>query len=210
MQYSEYISMYSKFNIQDCCKYIKIQRIKVKDHRLTVQLQRNMAAEIEAKVICANGEQRASWALKEADYVMCESHVSEKIHLLLTLNTISAEKKFYYFPFAHWPFAKFCVQIQIKIWKPRMWLAVNTEKLPTSPATKPVLELLWILSVRPKGMSCGPGSTLPLYTTAQAHTPSLERSFQSQHHRTEFWPNMVLPLSHKVKGSLQQLLLLLQ
>lgn len=45
-----------------------------------------MVSEIEDKFICAKGEQRASCALKETAYIMCESHVSEK-------NTSTADTK---------------------------------------------------------------------------------------------------------------------
>jgi len=50
----------------------QVERVEVKDVRLPVQLQRAMAAEAEAarearaKVIAAEGEQKASTALKEA------------------------------------------------------------------------------------------------------------------------------------------------
>ena len=58
---------------------IKVERVEVKDVRLPVQLQRAMAAEAEAsrearaKVIAAEGEQKASRALKEAADVMIQS-----------------------------------------------------------------------------------------------------------------------------------------
>ncbi|KAG0717037.1 Erythrocyte band 7 integral membrane protein [Chionoecetes opilio] len=58
---------------------VKVERVEIKDVRLPVQLQRAMAAEAEAarearaKVIAAEGEQRASRALKEAADVINES-----------------------------------------------------------------------------------------------------------------------------------------
>ncbi|KAK4316929.1 hypothetical protein Pmani_011956 [Petrolisthes manimaculis] len=58
---------------------VKVERVEIKDVRLPVQLQRAMAAEAEAarearaKVIAAEGEQRASRALKEAAEVINES-----------------------------------------------------------------------------------------------------------------------------------------
>uniref|UniRef100_A0A1I8ITG2 PHB domain-containing protein n=1 Tax=Macrostomum lignano TaxID=282301 RepID=A0A1I8ITG2_9PLAT len=73
---------------------VKVERVEVKDVRLPVQLQRAMAAEAEAarearaKVIAAEGEQKASRALKEAADVLNES----PLRYLQTLNTISAEK----------------------------------------------------------------------------------------------------------------------
>ena len=56
-----------------------MERVEVKDVRLPVQLQRAMAAEAEAarearaKVIAAEGEHKASSALKEAAHVIEES-----------------------------------------------------------------------------------------------------------------------------------------
>ncbi|KAJ8300205.1 hypothetical protein KUTeg_021724 [Tegillarca granosa] len=77
---------------------VKVERVEVKDVRLPVQLQRAMAAEAEAarearaKVIAAEGEQKASRALKEAADVMVESPAALQLRYLQTLNTISAEK----------------------------------------------------------------------------------------------------------------------
>ena len=58
---------------------VRVERVEVKDVRLPVQLQRAMAAEAEAarearaKVIAAEGEHKASSALKEAAHVIEES-----------------------------------------------------------------------------------------------------------------------------------------
>lgn len=77
---------------------VKVERVEVKDVRLPVQLQRAMAAEAEAsrearaKVIAAEGEQKASRALKEAADVIAESPAAIQLRYLQTLNTISAEK----------------------------------------------------------------------------------------------------------------------
>ncbi|XP_064650286.1 band 7 protein AGAP004871-like isoform X8 [Lineus longissimus] len=77
---------------------ILVERVEVKDVRLPVQLQRAMAAEAEAarearaKVIAAEGEQKASRALKEAADVINESPAALQLRYLQTLNTISAEK----------------------------------------------------------------------------------------------------------------------
>jgi len=63
-----------------------------------VQLQRAMAAEAEAarearaKVIAAEGEHKASRALKDAADVMRESPAALQLRYLQTLNSISAEK----------------------------------------------------------------------------------------------------------------------
>ncbi|ELU10940.1 hypothetical protein CAPTEDRAFT_172850 [Capitella teleta] len=77
---------------------IKVERVEIKDVRLPVQLQRAMAAEAEAarearaKVIAAEGENKAAHALKEASEVMNESSSALQLRYLQTLNTISAEK----------------------------------------------------------------------------------------------------------------------
>ncbi|ESO96028.1 hypothetical protein LOTGIDRAFT_116115 [Lottia gigantea] len=69
-----------------------------KDVRLPHQLQRAMAAEAEAarearaKIIAAEGEQKASKALKEAADIMVDSPAALQLRYLQTLNTISAEK----------------------------------------------------------------------------------------------------------------------
>uniref|UniRef100_A0A914VXM4 Band 7 domain-containing protein n=1 Tax=Plectus sambesii TaxID=2011161 RepID=A0A914VXM4_9BILA len=77
---------------------VKVERVEVKDVRLPQQLQRAMAAEAEstrearAKVIAAEGEQKASRALKEAADVMAESPGALQLRYLQTLSSISAEK----------------------------------------------------------------------------------------------------------------------
>merc|ERR1719323_1378172 len=77
---------------------IKVERVEIKDARLPVQLQRAMAAEAEAarearaKVIAAEGEQKASRALREASDVISESSSALQLRYLQTLNSISAEK----------------------------------------------------------------------------------------------------------------------
>lgn len=66
--------------------------------RLPVQMQRAMATEAEAarearaKVIAAEGEQKASIALKDAADVINQSPVALQLRYLQTLTTISAEK----------------------------------------------------------------------------------------------------------------------
>jgi len=77
---------------------IEIERVEVKDVRLPQQLQRAMAAEAEAtrearaKVIAAEGEQKASKALKEASDIISESPAALQLRYLQTLTTISSEK----------------------------------------------------------------------------------------------------------------------
>merc|ERR1739848_349637 len=77
---------------------IQVERVEVKDVRLPQQLQRAMAAEAEAsrearaKVIAAEGEQKASKALKEASDIISESPAALQLRYLQTLTNISAEK----------------------------------------------------------------------------------------------------------------------
>jgi len=77
---------------------VKVERVEVKDVRLPTSLQRAMAAEAEAarearaKVIAAEGEMKASKALKEASDVISESGAALQLRYLQTLTHISAEK----------------------------------------------------------------------------------------------------------------------
>ncbi|XP_044762394.1 band 7 protein AGAP004871 isoform X2 [Coccinella septempunctata] len=77
---------------------INVERVEIKDVRLPIQLQRAMAAEAEAarearaKVIAAEGEQKASRALREASEVIGDSPAALQLRYLQTLNTISTEK----------------------------------------------------------------------------------------------------------------------
>ncbi|OTF78667.1 mechanosensory protein-like protein, partial [Euroglyphus maynei] len=77
---------------------VKVERVEIKDVRLPVQLQRAMAAEAEAarearaKVIAAEGEQRASKALKQAADIMMDSPAALQLRYLQTLNSIAGEK----------------------------------------------------------------------------------------------------------------------
>uniref|UniRef100_A0A669ETJ7 Stomatin (EPB72)-like 3a n=1 Tax=Oreochromis niloticus TaxID=8128 RepID=A0A669ETJ7_ORENI len=77
---------------------IKVERVEIKDVKLPQQLQRAMAAEAEAsrearaKIIAAEGEMKASRALKEASLVMADSPSALQLRYLQTLNTIAAEK----------------------------------------------------------------------------------------------------------------------
>merc|ERR1719323_618252 len=67
---------------------VKVERVEVKDVRLPQQLQRAMAAEAEAtrearaKVIAAEGEQKASRALKEASDIISESPAALQLRYL--------------------------------------------------------------------------------------------------------------------------------
>jgi erythrocyte band 7 integral membrane protein len=77
---------------------VKVERVEITDVRLPQSMQRSMAAEAEAtrearaKVIAAEGEQKASRQLKEAADVMAESPVALQLRYLQTLTQISAEK----------------------------------------------------------------------------------------------------------------------
>lgn len=77
---------------------VKVERVEVKDVRLPVQMQRAMATEAEssrearAKVIAAEGEQKASLALKNAADTINQSPVALQLRYLQTLTQISAEK----------------------------------------------------------------------------------------------------------------------
>jgi len=75
---------------------VKVERLEIKDIRLTAQLQRAMAAEAEAsrdaraKVIAAEGEHFASGKLVEAALMMNEQAM--QLRLMQTLNTVGARK----------------------------------------------------------------------------------------------------------------------
>merc|ERR1712066_956998 len=77
---------------------VQVERVEVKDVRVPEQLQRAMAAEAEAarearaKVIAAEGEKKASQALREAADTISESPAALQLRYLQTLNSISAEK----------------------------------------------------------------------------------------------------------------------
>jgi erythrocyte band 7 integral membrane protein len=77
---------------------VKVERVEVKDVRLPVQLQRAMATEAEAtrearaKVVAAEGEQKASVALKLAADTINQSPVAIQLRYLQTLTHIAAEK----------------------------------------------------------------------------------------------------------------------
>ena len=77
---------------------MKVERVEVKDVRLPQQMQRAMATEAEAtrearaKVVAAEGEQKASVALKAAADVIGQSSAALQLRYLQTLTQISAEK----------------------------------------------------------------------------------------------------------------------
>lgn len=77
---------------------VQVERVEIKDVRLPVQMQRAMAAEAEAarearaKVIAAEGEQKASHALAQAADTIAASPAALQLRYLQTLNTIASEK----------------------------------------------------------------------------------------------------------------------
>ncbi|CAF0810261.1 unnamed protein product [Adineta steineri] len=77
---------------------VKVERVEIKDVRLPQSMQRSMATEAEAsrearaKVIAAEGEQKASRQLKEAADVIATSPIALQLRYLQTLTQISAEK----------------------------------------------------------------------------------------------------------------------
>ncbi|CAF0971610.1 unnamed protein product [Adineta steineri] len=83
---------------QTTLRNILVERVEIKDVRLPQSMQRSMAAEAEAsrearaKVIAAEGEQKASRQLKEAADVIAESPIALQLRYLQTLTHISAEK----------------------------------------------------------------------------------------------------------------------
>merc|ERR1719513_70107 len=76
---------------------VKVERVEVKDVRVPENLQRAMAAEAEAarnaraKVIAAEGEHKASRALRHAAEVIIHSPAALQLRYLQTLNSISQE-----------------------------------------------------------------------------------------------------------------------
>lgn len=76
---------------------VQVERVEVKDVRVPEQLMRAMAAEAEAarnaraNVIAAEGEHKASRALRHAADVISENPAALQLRYLQTLNNISAE-----------------------------------------------------------------------------------------------------------------------
>ncbi len=77
---------------------VKVERVEVKDVRLPQSMQRAMATEAEAtrearaKLVAAEGEQKASYALKEAADVINQSSTALQLRYLQTLTHIATEK----------------------------------------------------------------------------------------------------------------------
>ncbi|XP_028319724.1 erythrocyte band 7 integral membrane protein-like [Gouania willdenowi] len=92
------ISMQESLDVATDSWGIKVERVEIKDVKLPHQLQRAMAAEAEAsrearaKIIAAEGEMKASRALKEAALVISEAPSALQLRYLQTLNSIAGEK----------------------------------------------------------------------------------------------------------------------
>lgn len=77
---------------------VKVERVELKDVRLPVQMQRAMATEAEAtrearaKVVAAEGEEKASVALKAAADTINQNPIALQLRYLQTLTHIAAEK----------------------------------------------------------------------------------------------------------------------
>ena len=76
---------------------VKVERVEVKDVRVPEQLQRAMAAEAEAarearaKVVAAEGEQKASIHLKEAALVLEQSNSALQLRYLQVMRIFSKD-----------------------------------------------------------------------------------------------------------------------
>lgn len=77
---------------------VKVERVELKDVSLPKSMQRSMATEAEAsrearaKVVAAEGEQKASIALREAADVIASNPTALQLRYLQTLTGIAAEK----------------------------------------------------------------------------------------------------------------------
>lgn len=77
---------------------VKVERVELKDVSLPMSMQRSMATEAEAarearaKVVAAEGEQKASIALREAADVIASNPTALQLRYLQTLTGIAAEK----------------------------------------------------------------------------------------------------------------------
>ena len=78
---------------------VKVERVEVKDVRLPVQMQRAMATEAEAtrearaKVVAAEGEQKASVALKMAADTISQNPIALQLRYMQTLVILFNKKK---------------------------------------------------------------------------------------------------------------------
>jgi len=91
------IEMQSSLEVATAAWGVQVERVEVKDVRVPENLQRAMAAEAEAarearaKVIAAEGEHKASKALRHAAEVIIDSPAALQLRYLQTLGSIAAE-----------------------------------------------------------------------------------------------------------------------
>ncbi|CAN7939145.1 unnamed protein product, partial [Ixodes hexagonus] len=77
---------------------VKVERVELKDVRLPHQMQRAMAAEAEAvregraKVVAAEGEERAARSLREAADIIAQAPAALQLRYLQTLATIATNQ----------------------------------------------------------------------------------------------------------------------
>merc|ERR1719376_924455 len=89
--------MQSSLEVATAAWGVQVERVEVKDVRVPENLQRAMAAEAEAarearaKVIAAEGEHKASRALRHAAEVIIDSPAALQLRYLQTLGSIAAE-----------------------------------------------------------------------------------------------------------------------
>ncbi|KAH8369441.1 hypothetical protein KR009_011248, partial [Drosophila setifemur] len=78
---------------------VRVERVDVMDIRLPYSLERSLASEAEAvrearaKIILAEGELKASKALKEASDVMSENRITLQLRHLQILSSIATERR---------------------------------------------------------------------------------------------------------------------
>ncbi|XP_068156744.1 stomatin-like protein 3 isoform X3 [Drosophila tropicalis] len=78
---------------------VRVERVELKDIRLPESLQRSLASEAEAhrearaKIISAEGELKASQALKDASDVMAENKITLQLRHLQILTSIASERQ---------------------------------------------------------------------------------------------------------------------
>jgi len=91
------LEMQSSLEVATAAWGVQVERVEVKDVRVPENLQRAMAAEAEAarearaKVIAAEGEHKASKALRHAAEVIIDSPAALQLRYLQTLGSIAAE-----------------------------------------------------------------------------------------------------------------------
>ncbi|KAH8369445.1 hypothetical protein KR009_011246, partial [Drosophila setifemur] len=78
---------------------VRVERVDMMDIKLPISLERSLASEAEAarearaKIILAEGEAKASEALRDASNVMSENHISLQLRHLQVLSSMAAERR---------------------------------------------------------------------------------------------------------------------